>query len=231
MNEKINRILVVDDEAIYIRGIRAILEAKGYDVLTAQDGQSGIDLAARENPDLILLDVKMPGLDGYTTCQRIREFSTAPVIMLTALAETKDKVKGLEQGADDYVTKPFSTQELLARVNAALRRTTTFGKPESKPALQVNDLQVNFAQQRVFVGEREVELTSTEYRLLCELVRNAGQVLSSEHLLEQVWGVGYEGETRLVWRVIHALRQKIDRDPQKPHIETRAGSGYVFLDS
>lgn len=226
MDEPVRRILVVDDEATYLRGLRAILTAKGYEVLTAQDGRSAIDLAARTGPDLILLDVRMPGLDGYATCRRIREFSTAPVIMLTALAETADKVKGLECGADDYVTKPFSPQELLARIVAVLRRAESAGSPEPEPSVRFGDLEINFAEQRVMVGADEVELTPTEYRLLCELARHAGQVLSSEHLLERVWGVGHEGEPRLVWRVIHDLRLKIERNPGAPHIETKAGSGY-----
>ena len=224
------RILVVDDEPKYVQGIRVILQCKGYQILTAQNGHAAIDLAARENPDLILLDLKMPGLDGYRTCQRIREFSTVPVIMLTALAETSDKVKGLEQGADDYVTKPFSSDELLARVNAVLRRHALADRRTSNSILEIGELQINLAQRRVFVDGREVELTATEYRLLGELAKQAGQVVSAEYLLEKVWGVGYDGETRLVWRVVHTLRHKIERDPQNPqYIETRTGSGYIFL--
>jgi DNA-binding response OmpR family regulator len=230
MNPETNRILVVDDEPKYVRGIQVVLEAKGYTVLTAREGQTALALAAKENLQLILLDVRMPGIDGYETCRRIREFSTVPVIMLTALAETADKVKGLDSGADDYVTKPFSTEELLARVKAVLRRAEISDKPESLPTFQVGDLRVDLPQRCVFVGDVQVRLTSTEYRLLCELVRHAGQVLSSEYLLEAVWGVGYEGEDRLVWRSIHRLRQKIERDPQNPqYIETRPGNGYIFL--
>ena len=224
-----SRVLVVDDEPKYVRGIQVILESKGYAVVTASNGQTAIDLAARENPDLVLLDVRMPGLSGHETCQRIREFSMVPVIMLTALAETADKVKGLEHGADDYVTKPFSTDELLARVGAVLRRVEASKKPEPVPVFLSGDLRVDFSRQRVFVGNQEVQLTHTEYRLLCELVKHVGQVLSPEYLLDKVWGLGYEGEDRLVWRALHRLRQKIERDPQNPHyIETRVGSGYVF---
>jgi DNA-binding response OmpR family regulator len=224
-------ILVVDDEPKYVRGLHAILTASGCEVIAARDGRAAIDLAARERPDLILLDVRMPGLDGYEACRRIREFSTAPVIMLTARAETADKVKGLGVGADDYVTKPFSAEELLARVRAALRRVKRTGQTELQPTRQVGDLIVDFAQQRVFVGGKEVSLTVTEYRLLCELIRQAGHVLSPEYLLEKVWGVGYESEVRLVWRAIHRLREKIEPDPTNPrYVQTRAGSGYVLAD-
>jgi len=223
------RVLVVDDEPRYIRAIQVNLEARDYKVLTAGDGQAAIDLAAREEPDLILLDIRMPGLDGYEVCRRIREFSAVPIIMLTALADSDDKVKGLDLGADDYVTKPFSAKELLARVRAVLRRADLADQQPPQPSFRAGDLLVDFARQRVFVGDQEIHLTPTEYRLLCELVRKAGQVLVPEHLLEKVWGVGYVGESRLVWRAIHRLRQKIERDPQNPrYIQTRPGIGYIF---
>ena len=226
----ISRILVVDDEPKYILGIQAILEASGYEVLTARDGQTAVNLAAHESPQLILLDVRMPGLDGYEACRRIREFSTVPVIMLTALAEVADKVKGLELGADDYITKPFSTAELIARVQAALRRPGVASSTEPQSVWQLGELLVDLAQQRVYVNEREITLTATEYRLLCELMRQAGHVLSLEHLLENVWGPGYEGEDRLVWREIHRLREKIEPDPHAPrYLQTRPGLGYILV--
>ncbi len=231
MKDKI-RILVVDDEPRYVRAIQVNLEASGYEVLTASDGRKTIELAASKELDLILLDVRMPGLNGYEACQRIREFSTVPIIMLTALADNADKVKGLDAGADDYVTKPFSADELLARVRAVLRRAELAESPEPRPSFQAGDLLVDFAQQRVFVRGSEVNLTPTEYRLLCELVKQAGRVLVPEYLLEKVWGVGYEGENRLLWQVVHRLRQKIERDPRDPqYIQTRPGTGYVFLAS
>lgn len=222
-------ILVVDDEPRYIRAIQINLEASGYEVITARDGQTAIELTASEEPDLILLDIRMVGLDGYEICQRIREFSAVPIIMLTALAEDADKVAGLDVGADDYVTKPFSADELLARVRAVLRRVELSERQDPSSTFQAGDLLVDLAQQRVFVRSQEVNLTPTEYRLLCELVRQAGRVLMPEYLLEKVWGMGYEGENRLLWQAVHRLRRKIERDPRNPqHIQTRPGIGYVF---
>ncbi len=222
-------ILVVDDESRYVRAIQINLEASGCQVLTARNGQTALELVATEEPDLIVLDIRMPGLDGFEVCRRIREFSAVPIIMLTALAADADKVKGLDIGADDYVTKPFSAEELLARVRAALRRVELSERREPRPTFQVGDLLVDFARQRVFVRDQEVNLTPIEYRLLCELVRQAGRVLVPEFLLDKVWGLGYEGENRLLWQAIHRLRQKIERDPRDPlYIQTRPGIGYVF---
>jgi DNA-binding response OmpR family regulator len=230
MNKGKVRILVVDDEPRYVRAIQVNLEASGYEVLAAGDGQTAMDLAASEEPALILLDIRMPGLDGYEVCRRIREFSAVPIIMLTALAEDADKVKGLDIGADDYVTKPFSADELLARVRSTLRRIELSGRQEPRPTFQSGDLLVDFARQRVFVCDQEANLTPTEYRLLCELVGQAGRVLVPEYLLEKVWGMGYEGENRLLWQAIHRLRRKIERDPRSPqYIQTRPGIGYVFV--
>jgi DNA-binding response OmpR family regulator len=230
MNKGKVRILVVDDEPRYVRAIQVNLEASGYEVLAAGDGQTAMDLAASEEPALILLDIRMPGLDGYEVCRRIREFSAVPIIMLTALAEDADKVKGLDIGADDYVTKPFSADELLARVRSTLRRIELSGRHEPRPTFQSGDLLVDFARQRVFVCDQEANLTPTEYRLLCELVGQAGRVLVPEYLLEKVWGMGYEGENRLLWQAIHRLRRKIERDPRSPqYIQTRPGIGYVFV--
>jgi DNA-binding response OmpR family regulator len=230
MNKGKVRILVVDDEPRYVRAIQVNLEASGYEVLAARDGQTAMDLAASEEPALILLDIRMPGLDGYEVCRRIREFSAVPIIMLTALAEDADKVKGLDIGADDYVTKPFSADELLARVRSTLRRIELSGRQEPRPTFQSGDLLVDFARQRVFVCDQEANLTPTEYRLLCELVGQAGRVLVPEYLLEKVWGMGYEGENRLLWQAIHRLRRKIERDPRSPqYIQTRPGIGYVFV--
>jgi DNA-binding response OmpR family regulator len=224
------RILVADDEPKYVWALQTILEAKEYEVLSASDGQTAVALVASEAPDLVLLDVKMPRLDGFEACRRIRQFSTVPIIMLTALADDSDKVQGLDVGADDYVTKPFSTPELLARVRAILRRNEFPPGQESSPAFHTGDLRVDFAQQRVFVSEQEVHLTPAEYRLLCEMVKQAGRVLVADHLLRTVWGMGYEGENLLLRQVIHRLRQKIEPDPRHPrYIQTRPGIGYVFM--
>lgn len=224
------RVLVVDDEPRYVRAISVNLEASGYQVLTAPDGTKAVEAAAAEAPDLILLDIRMPGMDGYDACRRIREFSSVPIIMLTAKAEAADKVKGLDAGADDYVTKPFSADELMARVRAALRRVELASQPAPRASFEAGELQIDFAQQRVFARGEEIKLTPTEYRLLSELVREAGRVLVPEHLLENVWGPGYVGENRLLWQAIHRLRHKIERDPQEPQfIQTRPGIGYVFV--
>lgn len=224
------QILIVDDEPKYVWAIQANLEDEGYATLTAPDGRTALQLAAAEAPDLILLDVRMPDLSGLEVCRQIREFSTAPIIMLTAMAEERDKVKGLDMGADDYMTKPFSAQELLARVRAVLRRVQwTEGQP-LPPVFQAGDLRVDFGQQRVYAGQQEVELTSTEYRLLSELIRQAGRVLAADYLLDVIWGVGYEGDTQLVRLAIYRLRQKIEPDPRHPvFIETRPGLGYIFV--
>jgi DNA-binding response OmpR family regulator len=226
------RILVADDEPRYVRSIKIYLESHGYEVFTASNGQEALVLVVEQEPDLVLLDVRMPRMDGYEVCRRIREFSTVPIIMLTAMAEDADKVKGLDIGADDYVTKPFSAQELMARVRAALRR----GGPvrPTDPALgsffQAGDLKVDLAQQRVLVCDQEVELTPTEYRLLCAFVKNAGRVLVPEYLLEEVWGPRYSEDYHLVRQAVHRLRHKIEEDPQNPrYIQTRPHFGYIFV--
>jgi len=224
------RILIVDDEPRYVRAIQVNLESSGYQTLTAADGVSAIALVTNDPPDLVLLDVRMPGLDGYEVCRRIREFSNVPIIFLTARAETADKVQGLEWGADDYVTKPFSAEELMARVQAVLRRVGHTGDPLPSAQLRVGDLEIDFARQRVLARGSEVLLTPTEYRLLYTLARHAGQVLVPDVLLERVWGKGYEGETQLVWQAIHRLRGKVESDPRNPrYIQTRPGIGYLFV--
>jgi DNA-binding response OmpR family regulator len=222
-------ILVVDDEPRYVRAIQFNLESSGYEVLVARQGETAIEMVAKERPDLVILDIKMPGLDGYEACRQIRAFSNVPIIMLTALAEDADKVKGLDIGADDYVVKPFGADELLARVRAVLRRAADAPQPEQQPIFRAGDLLVDFAQKRVFTHCREIKLTPTEYRLLYELVQHADRVLVPEYLLKQVWGVGYEGENHLLWQAVHRLRQKIEPDPANPqYVQTRPGIGYVF---
>jgi DNA-binding response OmpR family regulator len=223
------RILVVDDEARYLWAIRINLEARGYEVITAEDGRSAIKQVAAREPDLVLLDIRMPGMDGLEACRRIREFSTVPIIVLTALAEEADIVTGLGAGADDYVTKPFGAEELLARVQAALRRADLGAGLESQPKYQAGDLLLDFAARRVFMGGEEVGLTPTEYRLLAELAKQVGRVLVPELLLERVWGPGYETEHGLLRQAVHRLRRKIEPDPSNPqYIQTRTGIGYIL---
>ena len=228
MRTKKVRILAVDDEPRYVRVIKINLEASGYDVITAESGATALELAVTENPDLVLLDLMMPDIDGYEVCRRIREFSNMPIIMLTALTETNNKVKGLDLGADDYITKPFSARELLARIRAAMRRNEP---PSAKEAaiFEAGELRIDFVRHRVFVRDQEIKLTPTEYRLLSELVKQADRILVPDYLLEKVWGMGHEGEVQLLWQAIHRLRHKIEADPQNPrYIQTRPGIGYIF---
>jgi DNA-binding response OmpR family regulator len=230
MNKDNVRILVAEDEPRYIWAIQTNLEARGYHVLTASDGQKAVELAATEQPSLVLLDIKMPIMNGYEACRRIREFSTVPIIMITAMAEEADKVLGLDLGADDYITKPFSVPELLARVRSALRRVEFSEGQPSDASFQAGDLRIDFAQQRVFVREQEAELTPTEYRLLCELVKQPGRVLVPDHLAESVWGPGCDDCDKLIRQAIHRVRRKIEQDSRHPeYIQTRPGLGYVFV--
>jgi len=229
MDERKARIFMVDDEPRYVRALQANLEARGYAVVSAHRGQTAIDVALRTEPDLLILDIRMPDMDGFQVCQRVREFSSAPIIMLTALSDDVSKVKGLDIGADDYITKPFSIAELLARVRAALRRSTASNQAEPDTVFRVGELAVDFARRRVFVREQEVNLTPTEYHLLCELARQAGRVLMPDYLLKKVWGIEHVKDMRLVWQVIHRLRRKIEPDPDQPqYILTKAGLGYVL---
>jgi DNA-binding response OmpR family regulator len=230
MVKKQIKILVVDDEPQYIRAIQVNLQARGYAVISASNGTQALELAAGESPDLVMLDIRMPDFDGYEVCRRIREFSIVPIIMLTALAETADKIKGLEAGADDYVTKPFSSGELMARVHSALRRVEMDEQNVAKPSVfQVGTLIIDFGKHAVFVDDHPVKLTPTEFRLLSEMAKQAGKVLVPSYLLERVWGAGYEGDDHLVWQAIHRLRRKIERDPENPqYILTQPGAGYYL---
>ena len=225
------RILVVDDEPRMIRFIRLNLEHDGYEVYEATDGQQALDQLRDQLPNLVLLDVMMPGLDGFDTLQMIREISTVPVIMLTAKGEVEDRVRGLELGADDYITKPFSPAELTSRVGAVLRRTELPSEPEHD-VIQVDDrLKIDFDRREVWVEGQEVKLRPTEYRLLYHLVKNAGWVVPHEQLLAKVWGYEYRDETHYLRLYINYLRQKLEQDPSHPqYILTERGVGYRFVD-
>ncbi len=229
MSEEQICVLVVDDEPQYIWATKINLEARGYHVLTAEDGQTALELTASQSPDLIILDIKMPGLSGYEVCQRIREFSAVPIIMLTALAEDADKIRGLNLGADDYIVKPFNTAELLARMEAVLRRVTPAQRQMNLSTFQAGDLRIDFARQQAFVEGQAVDLTPVEYRLLYELVKHQDRVLVPEYLLDKVWETEYDGGSGLLRQAIYRLRQKIEPDPQNPRfIHTQRGVGYVF---
>lgn len=230
MSDEKKTILVVDDEPRYVGLVEVNLETEGYQVQTAMDGQPAIEAAANNPPDLILLDVMMPGMDGFSVCERIREFSSVPIIMVTAKGEERDRVRGLDAGADDYIVKPFSAQELLARVRAVLRRAERHTLDEfHQPVFQHHDLEIDLARALVTVGGEEVSLTATEYRLLQAFAAAQGHVLSPEELLTDVWGPEYRDDREILWVCLSRLRQKIEKNPKEPvHIVTRQGIGYLM---
>jgi DNA-binding response OmpR family regulator len=222
------RILVVDDEPRYVRLLEANLLTEGYEVITAMDGEEAIEQFSASPVDLILLDVMLPRLDGFTTCARIRQFSNVPIIILTAKGEEKDRVRGLDVGADDYLVKPFSVMELLARVRAVLRRAQV---TETGPDrfFTHDNLRIDFARAEVWLGEQPVYLSATEYRLLLQFTHNIGKVLTAEELLTSVWGPEYRDDKEILWVTIARLRQKVEKDPHAPtHIVTRSGLGYLM---
>ena len=226
-----HRILVVDDEPRMIRFIRMNLELEGYTVVEAGDGVKALEQVRDTLPDLVILDVMMPELDGFETLRDLREFSSIPVIMLTARGEEDDRVRGLELGADDYVTKPFSPRELVSRVKAVVRRTES-PAPSQKAPIQVDDrLQIDFDRREIFVEGKLVKLRPTEFRLLYHLVSNAGWVVPHDQLLAKVWGYEYRDETHYLRLYINYLRQKLEADPAHPkYILTERGVGYRFVD-
>ncbi len=221
-------ILVVDDDRHYVQLVRVNLQLSGHLVLTAEDGLSAVLSVERNRPDLVILDVMLPDLDGYEVCRRIREFSRVPIIMLTARGEESHKVRELRAGADDYVTKPFGAEELLARVEAVLRRTRRAEEQRAATEFRLGELTVDYSHQRVLVREREVNLSATEYRVLCCLTANAGFVVSQDDLLAKVWGHEYRGDHDILKVCISRLRNKIESDPRHPrYILTKRGFGYV----
>jgi two-component system KDP operon response regulator KdpE len=222
------RVLVVEDEARLVRLIRAVLETQGHQVSVVPTGVRAIEHVALESPDLILLDLRLPGeLDGFDVCRRIREFSMTPIIMVTASAREEEKLAGFDAGADDYITKPFSSRELLARVGAVLRRT--WARADSPAVIETGDLTINLASQRVTVAGEPVHLTPTEYRLLLALARQPDRVLTHTELLTEVWGVEYRDELDYLRTYMRYLRQKLERDSANPrYLITRPGVGYVL---
>ncbi|MBI1854608.1 MAG: response regulator transcription factor [Chloroflexi bacterium] len=224
------RILVVDDEERMVRFIRMNLEHDGFLVMEAFNGKQAID-KLRDTPDLVLLDVMMPDIDGFEVLETIREVSSVPVIMLTAKGEEDDRVRGLELGADDYVTKPFSPRELVSRVKAVLRRTES-ASGSMHGLMEIDDrLKIDFDRREIWLEGKLVKLRPTEYRLLFHLVQNAGWVVSHDQLLQKVWGYEYRDEPHYVRLYINYLRQKLERDPSDPkYILTERGVGYRFVD-
>jgi DNA-binding response OmpR family regulator len=228
MPKKRELILVVDDDIRMVRMMKRMLELEHFEVITASGGDIALKLFDKESPALVLLDIMMPDMDGYTVCRRIREFSQVPIIMVTARGDDKEKVEGLNIGADDYVTKPFSASELAARVRAVLRR---IGSQDTRQetAFRYKDMIIDFTSRRVMVNDRELKLTSTEYKMLSYLSVNAGRVVTPDQLLNKVWGEEYVGAAHLLQVNIARLRKKLGDDAKKPsYILTRPGIGYIM---
>jgi DNA-binding response OmpR family regulator len=222
-------ILAVDDEQLYQRLLKVNLEQEGYSVITANDGAEALDTVSARHPDLVILDLMMPHMDGLTATERIRQFSNIPIIILTARGDEQDRVAGLNAGADDYVVKPFSATELVARVRAVLRRAETTSPIGQNRYFIHGNLKIDFARAEVWAGNKPVFLSATEYRLLIQFAQNVGQVLSAEDLLISIWGPQYKEDKEILWVSIARLRQKLEDDPHKPmHIVTRAGLGYIM---
>jgi two-component system KDP operon response regulator KdpE len=223
MNDQL-RVLVVDDEVEIRRFLRASLTSHGYSLYEAGDGTSALQMALDHRPDLVILDLGLPDLDGVEVTRRIREWSRIPIIILSVRNQEQDKIEALDAGADDYLTKPFGVGELMARIRVVMRRVVT---PEGEPVYQVGDLEIDLARHRVVVAGNEIALTPTEFDLLKTLTRNAGKVMTHRQLIHQVWGTQYEDADRLLRVNIANLRKKIEANPSQPHyVQTELGVGY-----
>ena len=223
------KILVADDEMLYQHLLRVNLEKEGYEVVAASNGEEALDLVTSRHPDLVILDIMMPKLDGISTCERIRQFSNVPIIMLTARSEEQDRVRGLNVGADDYIVKPFSATELVARVRAVLRRAKNSEGGTSNRYFEHSNLKIDFAHAEVWRDGKPIYLSATEYRLLIQFAHHIGQVMTAEELLVAIWGPSYREDKEILWVSIARLRQKLEDNPHQPqHIVTRAGLGYLM---
>ncbi len=223
------KILVVDDERPIADILKFTLEKEGYEVIVAYDGDEAVERALSELPDLILLDIMLPKRDGMDVCRAIRQQADMPIIMLTAKDNEVDKVVGLELGADDYVTKPYSSRELVARVKAHLRRRQNESRTETSRKMHIHELAIDNESYEVYKGDQLIDLTYREFELLYYLARHVGQVMTREHLLQAVWGFDYFGDVRTVDVTIRRLREKIEDDPSRPeYIITRRGLGYTM---
>lgn len=222
------RILIVEDEAKIARFLELELKHEGYEVLIAGDGRVGLEKALKENVDLIILDIMLPGLSGIEVCRRVRQESNVPIIMLTAKDDVTDKVAGLDMGADDYMTKPFAIEELLARIRVALNRVKNLNKESKSDILQIGELKLNLASRSAFYGEDELVLTKKEFELLECLMKNKNVALTREQLLNKVWDYEYFGDTNVVDVYIRYLRQKIDEKYGVQLISTVRGVGYII---
>ena len=224
------QILVVDDEKLIVKGIRFSLEQDGMEVDCAYDGEEAVQKAKENEYDIILLDVMLPKLDGFEVCQQIREFSSVPVIMLTAKGDDMDKILGLEYGADDYITKPFNILEVKARIKAIIRRTKKKApEKENRKVVEKGDLHLDCDSRRLNIGGKEINLTAKEFDLLELMALNPNKVYSRDHLLNAVWGYDYPGDVRTVDVHIRRLREKIEANPSEPkYVHTKWGVGYYF---
>lgn len=224
------RALVVDDEKLIVKGIRFSLEQEGMEVDCAYDGEEAVQKAKENEYDIILLDVMLPKLDGFEVCQQIREFSSVPVIMLTAKGDDMDKILGLEYGADDYITKPFNILEVKARIKAIIRRTKKKApEKENRKVVEKGDLHLDCDSRRLNIGGKEINLTAKEFDLLELMALNPNKVYSRDHLLNAVWGYDYPGDVRTVDVHIRRLREKIEANPSEPkYVHTKWGVGYYF---
>jgi DNA-binding response OmpR family regulator len=225
-------ILTADDDPQLLRLVSRSLELEDFHVLTAADGEEALAIIEAQPLDLVLLDVMMPKMDGFTVCQRVREFSSVPIIIITARGQDNDKVKGLNLGADDYLTKPFNIDELVARVRAVLRRTQFVPQEQAhatRTVTSIGNITIDYSQRLVTIDNKEIVLTPTEYRVLAYLMQNAGRVVTQDLLLEHVWGPEYVGESHMLQVNVNRLRRKIEPDPAHPHyILTKVGIGYQF---
>jgi len=224
------RVLVVDDDRKAVEMVRIYLERDGYKVLPAYDGPSALELARAARPDLIVLDLMLPGIGGLEICRALRKDSCTPIIMLTAKVREPDMLHGFDMGADDYITKPFSSKELLARIQAVLKRSRGGGGQNALSEIVCGDVRIDLARRRVLIEEREINLTPTEYNLLHELAVHPNQVLLHEHLLTKVWGAEYRDDLDYLRSYIHYLRKKIESDPANPKIIISSpGVGYMLV--
>lgn len=224
------KVLAVDDEKIIIKGLKFSLERDGFEVICAYDADEALALAESKNPDIILLDVMLPGLSGYEVCERIREYSDVPIIMLSAKGEDMDKIMGLEYGADDYITKPFNILEVKARIKAIIRRTAKQEKKaDTAGRIQAGDMTIERDNRRVYIEGREINLTAKEFDVLELLATHPNQVYSREKLLTMVWGADYPGDARTVDVHIRRLREKVETNSSEPkYVHTKWGVGYYF---
>jgi two-component system, OmpR family, KDP operon response regulator KdpE len=225
-------LLIVEDEESMLRFLRNALRVHPFKLVEATSGKDGLTQETLHNPELMLLDLGLPDMDGLEVLKQYRSWSKSPVIILSARGQEQDKIRGLDSGADDYLTKPFSVGELLARIRACLRRNALAGQDSGEPVFQTGDLRVDLVNRQVFVKEKEIRLTPIEYKLLVEFVRHAGKVLTHQHLLKEVWNTRNDWQTHYVRIFVHQLRQKIEENSARPrYLLSEPGVGYRFKGS